>query len=193
MKSRRNFLVTYPLSVMAVTTLRPSLAADVPASTPGAPPTFGTMPAVGPEVSAVTFAEAEKLVQVTMSESQRDMAALSWRTSMPAMLERRTGPRKVALEDSLAPATQWNPVLPGAKPGPPLSDRFIRSKAASLSLPTNDADIAFAPVSQLSRWVEAKLLSSERLTRIYLARIARLDPQLRSAVPLTSDHALDQA
>jgi len=192
MKSRRSFLMTSPMAVMAATVLQPSLAADGPAATPGAPPTFGTMPAVGPEVSASTFAEAEKLVQVTMSESQRDMAALSWRTSMPAMLERRTGPRKVTLAANLPPATQWNPALPGTKPGP-LRNRFIRSKAISLPLPKNDADIAFAPVSQLSRWVEARLLSSERLTRIYLARIARLDPQLRSVITLTASRALAQA
>ena len=104
MKSRRSFLMTSPMAVMAATVLQPSLAADGTAATPGAPPTFGTMPAVGPEVSASTFAEAEKLVQVTMSESQRDMAALSWRTSMPAMLERRTGPRKVAPAANLPPA-----------------------------------------------------------------------------------------
>ncbi len=192
MKSRRNFLIASPLTVIAATALQPSLAANSPAPTPGAPPTFGTLPAVGPEVSPATFAEAEKLMQVSMSGPERDMAALSWRTSMPAMLERRTGPRTVALEASLAPATQWNPRLPGSRPGP-LRDRFIRSKAPSTPLPTSDADIAFAPVSQLSRWVESRQLGSERLTRIYLTRIARLDPQLRSVITLTADHALAQA
>ena len=192
MNSRRNFLIASPLTVIAATALQPSLAANTPALTPGAPPTFGTLPAVGPEVSPATFAEAEKLMQVSMSGPERDMAAQSWRTSMPAMLERRTGPRTVALEVGLAPATQWNPALPGAKPGP-LRDRFIRSNAAPTPLPTNDADIAFAPVSLLSRWVESRQISSERLTRIYLARIARLDPQLRSVITLTAEHALAQA
>lgn len=192
MKSRRNFLVASPLTVIAATALQPSLAADSPPPTPGAPPTFGTLPAVGPEVSPTTFAEAEKLMQVSMSAEQRDMAALSWRTSMPAMLERRTGPRTVELEAALAPATQWTPALPGSKPGP-MRDRFIRSKATSAPLPKNEVDIAFAPVSQLSRWVESRQLSSERLTRIYMTRIARLDPQLRSVITLTADHALTQA
>lgn len=192
MNSRRNFLIASPLTVMAATVLQPSLAANSPVSTPGAPPTFGTLPAAGPEVSPATFAEAEKLMQVSMSGPERNMAAQSWRTSMPAMLERRTGPRTVALEAGLAPATQWNPALPGTKPGP-LRNRFIRSNAALTPLPMNDADIAFAPVSRLSRWVESRQLSSERLTRIYLARIARLDPQLRSVITLTDEHALTQA
>ena len=192
MKSRRSFLITAPLTLIAATGLQPALAADGPTPTPGAPPTFGTLPAVGPEVSPSTFAEAEKLMQVSMTAPERDMAARSWRTSMSAMLERRTGPRKVALDASVSPATQWNPALAGAKPGPQ-RDRFIRSKATRMSLPASDVDIAFAPVSQLSRWMEARILSSERLTRIYLNRIERLDPQLRSVITVASDHALAQA
>ena len=57
----------------------------------------------------------------------------------------------------------------------------------------NDADIAFATVAQLSRWIETKKLTSERLTNIYLERINRLDPKLRSVITLTPDLALRQA
>jgi Asp-tRNA(Asn)/Glu-tRNA(Gln) amidotransferase A subunit family amidase len=60
-------------------------------------------------------------------------------------------------------------------------------------LPPTDADIAFAPVSQLSRWIEAKKLTSERLTNIYLDRIKRFDPKLRAIITLTPDVALQQA
>ena len=196
MKSRRQFLIKAPLGLLAATTVNitasraeePKLAAPPP----GAPPTFGTLPAVGPDVSPATFAEAEKLVQVTMSVAEREMAANSWRTSMAAMLERRTGPRKLAMEDGVAPATQWNPVLPGMKVGP-ARDRFVRSKADPGPLPKRDDDIAFAPVSKLSRWIETRALSSERLTRIYLERIRRFDPKLRCVITLTADHALAQA
>ncbi len=40
-------------------------------TTPGAPPAFGTAAPVGPEVTAGTFVEAEKLVQVTNSPEHR--------------------------------------------------------------------------------------------------------------------------
>src|SRR4029079_9428524 len=102
--------------------------AQTPATqaTPGAPPAFNTAPAVGPEVSAATFAEAEKLAQVTMTDAERAMAVGSWRKAMAPMLERRTGPRKVALEPELAPASHWNPVLPGLTIGGQ-RDRFVRS------------------------------------------------------------------
>ncbi|MDB5753847.1 MAG: amidase, partial [Massilia sp.] len=109
MKFRREFLIKAPLGLLAVATAARAEAApqDPP---PGAPPTFGATPAVGPEVSPATFSEAEKLVQVTMTPSQRAMAAKSWRVSMASMQERRSGPRKLALEADLVPATQWNPV-----------------------------------------------------------------------------------
>jgi hypothetical protein len=156
MKTRRRFLVTAPLGLLAVTStsFADKSESPPPVAPPGAPPTFGTSPPVGPEVAPVTFAEAEKLMQVTMTDAQRQMAAQSWSTSMAGMLERRTGPHKVMLEPELAPATQWNPVLPGMQAGPKQS-RFVRSKAEAVPLPTRDEDIAFAPVTQLSRWIEA--------------------------------------
>ncbi len=190
MKTRRRFLVTAPLGLLAASQV--SLAASSETPPPGAPPTFGTAPPVGPDVLPSTFAEAEKLMQVTMSEAQRQMAAQSWSTSMAGMLERRTGPHKAMLEPELAPATQWNPVLPGMQAGPKLA-RIVRSKLEAVPLPSRDEDIAFAPVTQLSRWIEARQLSSERLTRIYLARIERLDPKLRAVITVTHDHAIARA
>jgi Asp-tRNA(Asn)/Glu-tRNA(Gln) amidotransferase A subunit family amidase len=160
--------------------------------TPGAPPAFGTAPAVGPEVSAETFAEAEKLVRVEMSAAERAQAAGNWRRSMAALYELRTGPKKVALEPTLVPGTQWNPVLPGMKVGPAVN-RFVRSKADAAPLPARDEDIAFAPVTQLSRWVETRKISSERLTKIYLERLERFNPTLRCVITLTKDLALAQA
>ncbi|MFT4604022.1 MAG: hypothetical protein ACI9W4_000741, partial [Rhodothermales bacterium] len=47
----------------------------------------------GPEVTPRTFAEAEKLMQVSMDAPQREMASEAWGRSMAAMLERRAGPR----------------------------------------------------------------------------------------------------
>jgi Asp-tRNA(Asn)/Glu-tRNA(Gln) amidotransferase A subunit family amidase len=149
-------------------------------------------PAVGPEVSPTTFAEAEKLVQVEMTDGEREMAANSWRKTMAFLYERRTGPRKVVLPSTLAPATQWNPALPGLKIGPE-RDRFVRSNVDPGALPARDEDIAFASVSQLSRWIEHRKLTSDRLTRIYLKRIEQFDPKLRCVITLTRDLALAQA
>lgn len=191
MESRRQFLVKAPIGLFGAVALTSHAEESKPEAPPGAPPTFGTAPAVGPEVTAATFAEAEKLAQVTMTAAEREMAATSWRTSMAGMLERRTGPRKVLLDASVVPATQWHPLLSGTSAGP-ARDKFIRSKDV-FPLPARDDDIAFAPVTKLSRWIETKVISSERLTHIYLERIQRLDPKLRAVITLTRDYAIVRA
>jgi Asp-tRNA(Asn)/Glu-tRNA(Gln) amidotransferase A subunit family amidase len=199
MNTRRQFLISAPLSALiAASACRSSATSNNSPSAPttaGAPPTFGTGAGSGPEVTAQTFVEAERLMQITMTPAERSQAAGSWRQSLAQYLERRTGPRKVALADTDAPATLWNPSLPGVTT---LStpDRFVRSKAEGphgAALPSSDDDIAFAPVTQLSRWIESRKLTSERLTNIYLSRIERLDPKIRSIITLTRDHALARA
>jgi Asp-tRNA(Asn)/Glu-tRNA(Gln) amidotransferase A subunit family amidase len=196
MNTRRQFLITAPMAALgaAVACDREPRRAAVPAtpSTPGAPPTFGTGPVSGPAVSSSTFAEAEKLVQVTLSDAEREMVAATWQRSMAPFLERRAGPRKVALQPDIAPATRWNPVLSGERVGP-ARDAFARSKSDAVPLPADDGDIAFAPVTRLSRWIEQRTLTSERLTNIYLSRIGRFDPKLRCVITLTKDVALAQA
>jgi Asp-tRNA(Asn)/Glu-tRNA(Gln) amidotransferase A subunit family amidase len=159
---------------------------------PGAPSAFGTGPAVGPEVSPNTFAEAEKLARVELTPAELTQAASSWRVNMAALLERRTGPRNVALESSLAPFSRYDSVLPGQHPAAQ-RDRFVRTNADPGPLPSNDADIAFAPVTKLSRWIEQRKLTSERLTNIYLNRIEQFDSKLRCVITLTRDLALAQA
>jgi Asp-tRNA(Asn)/Glu-tRNA(Gln) amidotransferase A subunit family amidase len=195
MNSRRDFLITAPLSFLVFSAACRDQAGSPPAqtpSTPGAPPTFGTGTGSGPEVTPATFAEAEKLMQVTLTEGERQQAADSWRRSMAPYLERRAGPRKVALADTDAPATRWDPMLPGVAAGP-TRDSFVRSKADGAPLPASDDAIAFAPVTQLSRWIEARKLTAERLTNIYIGRIERLDAKIRSVITLTKEHALARA
>jgi Asp-tRNA(Asn)/Glu-tRNA(Gln) amidotransferase A subunit family amidase len=206
-KSRRQFLTVTSMGVLgAAATLRTAgqnpagqnMAAQNPVGQnpqdlpPGAPPAFGAGPVVGPEVSTTTFAEAEKLAQFEMTPAERAVAAASWRKTMAYLYERRTGPRKLALPTTLAPATLWNPILPGQKSGPD-RDRFVRTPIDSTPLPARDEDIAFAPVTQLSRWIEARKLTSERLTNIYLKRLEQFDPKLHCVITLTRELALKQA
>jgi Asp-tRNA(Asn)/Glu-tRNA(Gln) amidotransferase A subunit family amidase len=193
-KSRREFLTTASIGLLgAATVFEGKVEAQQPTDAPaGAPPAFGAGPAVGPEVSNATFAEAEKLVQVELQDDERSQAAQSWRKTMAALYERRNGPRKVALETQLSPYSRWDPVLPGQKAGPARNE-FVRSNADPGPVPASDEDIAYAPVTKLSRWIERRKLSSERLTKIYIQRIERLDPKLRCIITLPSDHSLAQA
>jgi Asp-tRNA(Asn)/Glu-tRNA(Gln) amidotransferase A subunit family amidase len=196
-KSRRQFLTEASLTILSTAVASNTLAQQTekpPSVQPpaGQPPAFGTAPPVGPKVSPVTFAESEKLMWVEMNAADREEAAGNWRSQIAPLYERRAGPRKLELEPALAPYSRWDPMLPGVK-ALPAREQFLRSKADPGPLPARDEEIAFAPVTRLARWIERRQLTSERLTKIYLARLKRFDPQLRCVITLTSDLALDQA
>jgi Asp-tRNA(Asn)/Glu-tRNA(Gln) amidotransferase A subunit family amidase len=190
-KTRREFLAETSLGLVgaAVAGTQQQKPGEPPA---GTPPAFGTGPAVGPEVSPGTFAEAEKVVQVEMSSADREMVAASWRGNMAALYERRVGPHKVTIEAEVAPYSRWDPILSGRKRGPD-RERFVRSSSDPGALPAKDEDIAFAPVWKLSRWIETRKISSERLTKIYLERLERFNGKLRCVITLTRELALAQA
>ena len=125
-KSRREFLTQTSLGFIGAAVVSSAvaqehgneLAQEPTPLPPGAPPAFGTGPAVGPDVSPATFAEAEKLVQVQLASADRALAAETWRVNLASVYERRTGPRAVALEPALAPWSRYNSVLPGQQAGP---------------------------------------------------------------------------
>ncbi|HWZ84828.1 MAG TPA: amidase [Thermoanaerobaculia bacterium] len=197
--SRRDFLARTAAGLVGAAAARKALAnqqppAPVPQPTPveGTPPAFGTAPAVGPEITVATLTDAEKLVRIEMTQADKQQAASSWPQTMASTMERRTGPRKVELETTLSPATRWNPLIPGVSAGP-TRDRFVRSVGKPVPLPKRDEDIAFATVAAQSRWIESRALTSERLTRIYLARMEHFDPKLKCIITPTRELALEQA
>jgi Asp-tRNA(Asn)/Glu-tRNA(Gln) amidotransferase A subunit family amidase len=196
MTTRRQFLAKSSIGIAAAAADAAALAqagTAAPAGAPaGTPPAFGTGPATGPEVNANTFAEAQKLMQIEMSAAEREQAAVNWRLSMATLLERRTGPRKVALDAQAVPAMLWHPAAAGGK-RVDLHEQFARSRGDRGPVPASADEIAYAPVTRLSRWIQSRAISSERLTGIYLERIARFDPKLRCVITLTGEHALEQA
>src|ERR1035441_9999170 len=160
--SRRQFLNRASVALMA-SAAACRRASQTPTAPPaGAPPAFGTAPPVGPAVAPATFAEAEKLVQFPLSPAAQQRGSGNWSRQMAPVYERRTGPRKLSLDATIAPASRWEPDSAG-----PARDRFVRGKAAAGPLPAADQDIAFAPVTQLARWMETRQLTSELLPRIY--------------------------
>ena len=198
--SRRQFLASGALGLAGVAVGRRAAAKDdkrpPDLAAPGeatAPPAFGTAPSTGPQVSAATFAEAEKLVQVTMSQKERAQAASNWRQSMAALFERRLGPRRLALGDGDVPATVWEPAAAAGAAPARKKERFVRSRGATPPLPARDEDIAFAPLTTLSRWLESRKLTSERLTSIYLDRLEHYQPKLLCSITIVREMALAAA
>lgn len=102
--------------------------------------------------------------------------------------------RKINLPNSVPPSLVQNPVLPGttldtvkrpAKLGP-------APGVASISV-SNEDQVAFSTVRQLSELLRTRKLSSVDLTKLYLGRLKRYDSKLHFLITLTEDRALKQA
>src|SRR5262249_50079695 len=141
MHSRRQFLIETPIGLLGtIAACRNGQQTTSPAATtaeppPGAPGTAGTGPSLGPAASGTAFAEAEKLTQVTLTAQESEQAVASWGKIMAPLLERRVGPRRVALERDMSPASVWDPRIAGTFVGPE-RDRFVRSQAKPTPLPS---------------------------------------------------------
>jgi len=138
-------------------------------------------------ISAATIAQAEQLLGIGYSDAER----LQMVDNIAGQIELAVKRRAAQLPDTLAPATRFDPRLPGwtpIDPGP-----FRPSDGPAPPLPAAAADLAFAPVTHLAAWIKSGALSSLRLTEIYLERIARLGPQLRCIALATPDLAREQA
>ena len=140
----------------------------------------------GPPVTAETFAHAEKLMRVSMTAEQRTLAADSWNLNIGPFFARRDFP----LGDE-APGMVWNPVLRGTG-RMPKRNRVVRSSSSARKPPSGE-ELAFAPVHQLSRWVQARQVSSVQLTELALARLERHQPQLNCTITLLREQALAEA
>ena len=139
------------------------------------------------DIDENTFIEAEKLTGVPYSESERTLMTgtinqqISWAEQIRALNLRN--------EDA-APALVFDPrmpdsILPEAK--------WHRQEVSPSTLPGDEEDIAFSPITQLSAWIRSGQLKSRRLTEIYLKRIERYAPKLECMITITAELAREQA
>ena len=143
---------------------------------------------VDTRISALSLAEAEKFMAVDYSARQRELVL----TDLDVQIDRIKKLRSAALPNALAPASVFDPRLPGTRFD--LEQRpIVRSRHDPGSLPGKDEDIAFSPLISLSEWLRVGTLSSTRLTEIYLARLVRFNSALECVVTITGGLALTQA
>jgi len=186
-KSRGRFLAEGALALVGAAAVRADEARAAPdagttASSAPSSPAPGAPPAVTPD----DFAHAERLERVTMTASQRALAAESWEFNVGSFFARRDFP----LGDE-QPGMVWNPVLKGTG-RMPKRNRMVRS-AWTPRKPPEGEELAFAPVHVLSRWIQARQVSSVQLTELALARLERYQPQLNCTITLIREQALAEA
>ncbi len=132
--------------------------------------------------------QASEIFGLTFTEAERD--------SMLNNLEKaRTGYeeiRAIPLTNDISPALYFNP-LPTGFVLDSVKKPFKYSTLMKASLPKNKDDLAFYTISELASLLRSKQITSEELTRFFLARLKKYDPQLHCVITLTEDLALAQA
>lgn len=177
---RREFL----LRATAVAAAGASLA-----SASGAPAGTGGTP-----ITDATLAEAEKLAGIAFTETER---AQILRTvgELRTQLEAR-GKSPLELSEGSAPAEVFRAALPGldATPvtatGDPAALPLL--KVAGDRAPTDD-ELAWAGIPTLAAMLRARMVTSERIARLALDRLERLNPTLLCAITVMREQAIERA
>lgn len=139
------------------------------------------------KITTDTIAAAEILMGVSYTPQERAQMVGNLEGQILQALQRRA----VTLANEVPMASRFDPRLPGFAM-PHGGDALVLS-AVSDPLPDSDEDIAFAPLTQLSHWIGTGQITSRRLTKIYLDRIAILNPKLECFAVVTAELALAEA
>lgn len=129
---------------------------------------------------------AEALLGVDFTDAEWEQLSSSLDEQLSVAKELRGH----SFENGLAPATVFDPTVPGLKLPSAAQSSWSPGSATP---PDDDEAIAFAPLSDLSRWLTEGSMTSLRLTQIALDRIRRFDPGLRAVITPMDETALAQA
>ena len=100
--------------------------------------------------------------------------------------------RQYNLPNSVPPAFVFNPFPPGFKKD--FTDQpGGYTGVGNIRRPATDDELAFYSVRQLAKLIVTKQITSEELTKMYIARLKKYDPTLKCVVTLTEELALEQA
>lgn len=140
------------------------------------------------KISADDARGAARIAGLELSESEID-------SLLPGLEDARTSylaNRKNTPPNELGPALWFNPLLPGMKipTGP---DKVNFGKAPAVRLPQNREELAWYTVRELAELLRTRQISSEELTRFFLERLKKYDPQLHCVITLTEELAIQQA
>jgi len=151
---------------------------------------LGTMPKTEKEqvIKVENVKNAEKLIGLEFSPVERD----SMLDELNENLENYQDLRKVEIPNSIPPALIFNP-LPVGKKVEKGKGTVKFSSANNVNIPENSEELAFYSVRDLAELIRTKRITSTQLTKMYLERLKKHDPQLHCVVTLTEDLALKQA
>lgn len=141
------------------------------------------------KITSEMIQQAEWIAGLELTEEERDETARAIRRSL-AQFESL---RKVEVGYDVPPAVSFLTTAARASNGPIQRNQARPLEAAAPKRPDDDETLAFLPVTELSALLRSGQVTSEELTRLYLARLKTYNPLLNCVVTLTEEVALEQA
>jgi len=141
-----------------------------------------------PAVTKEMITEAATLADISFTDAEKEMML----DDLDSRVEQYRTIHDLHLPNSVPPAMEFNPVLPGTKVATAKLPMRM-SRIGAPKVPKNLDDAAFYTVRQWSELVRTRRVSSVALTDMYLERLKRYDPQLKFVITLTEDRARAQA
>jgi Asp-tRNA(Asn)/Glu-tRNA(Gln) amidotransferase A subunit family amidase len=139
-------------------------------------------------VTVEMIKDAEWIAGFELTPEERTGTARALRRSLRSFEELR----KIEIGYDVAPALSFFPTPP--RPAAAIKRNQARpTNLGSVVRPAREDDLAFSSIALLSILIQTRQLSSNELTRLYLARLKKFDPLLKCVVSLTEELALAQA
>ncbi len=139
-------------------------------------------------ISREMLEDAERVAGLEFTDEERELMLQGLNGNL-ASYERL---REVEVPNSVPPALYFNPLPPGASVNAPRRPER-RSRVTVDAVPADLDQLAFWPVTHLAALLETRRVSSEDLTRMYLARLKKYGAKLECVITLTEELALEQA
>jgi len=153
---------------------------------------FVARPTAPDEITVPILRSAQQLFGLSFPDAQLD----STRRNLTGYRESYEALRKIPLPNSVAPSVVFDPrplrLRQAMVSGPAVNPGKL-PQTAKVTLPANRDDLAYYTVRQLGELLRTKQISSEDLTKFFLARLKKYDPKLHCVITLTEDLALQQA
>lgn len=151
----------------------------------------GTLVAVAQDTDEITVdmvIAAEKIAGLSFPEDMRERFV----RDLNRLRTNYQNIREMKLDASVAPCFVFNPVPPGFEEIEPERNPAITS-SVSVTMPNTEEELAFLSVTYLSALIKTRQVTSTDLTKIYVSRLKKYDPQLKCVITLTEKLALEQA
>ncbi|OGX85303.1 amidase [Hymenobacter lapidarius] len=153
---------------------------------------FVARPTAPEEITVPILRAAQQLMGLDFNDAQLD----STRRNLTGYRDSYETLRKIPLPNGVAPSVVFDPRplrLRQTMVAAPKDNAGKLPETGKVKLPGYRDELAFYTVRQLGELLRTKQISSEELTKFFLARLQKYDSKLHCVITLTEELALQQA